>query len=111
MVEIGGLQESWWISRANKFTATGSKSQQFLCNCGVDNNFGEILTIGLKFVKIETRSTGLREPCLVLVTLQRPVSTIVMRLCNLFQPDRIVSGLKVIHSRTAMDGMVVCNLS
>ena len=50
MVEIGGLQESWWISRANKFTATGSKSQQFLCNCGVDNNFGEILTIGLKFV-------------------------------------------------------------
>ena len=95
MVEIGGLQESWWISRANKFTATGSKSQQFLCNCGVDNNFGEILTIGLKFVKIETRSTGLQEPGLVLVAVQRSVSTIAIRLCIPFQSDQIVSGLKV----------------
>ena len=95
MVEIGGLQESWWISRANKFTATGSKSQQFLCNCGVDNNFGEILTIGLKFVKIATRSTGLREPGLVLVAVQRSVSTIAIRLCIPFKSARILYGLKV----------------
>ena len=29
--KIGGLQESWWISRANTFTGIGSKSQQFSC--------------------------------------------------------------------------------
>ena len=44
--KIGGLQESWWISRANTFTGIGSKSQQFSSNFGVDHNFGAILNIG-----------------------------------------------------------------
>ena len=36
--KIGGLQGSWWISRANTFTGIGSKSHRFSTNCGVDHN-------------------------------------------------------------------------
>ena len=49
----------------------------------------------IEIVEIEAQSTGSREPGLALVTVQRQVSTIVMRLCNPVQFDRIVSGLKV----------------
>ena len=49
--KIGGLQESWWISRANTFTGIGSKSHRFSSNCGVDHNFGAILTFGLKLLR------------------------------------------------------------
>ena len=50
--KIGELQESWWISRANTFTGIGSKSQQFSSNFGVDHNFGAILNIGLKLLRL-----------------------------------------------------------
>ena len=50
--KIRGLQESCWISRANTFTGIGSKSHQFSSNCGVGHNFGAILTIGLKLLRL-----------------------------------------------------------
>ena len=50
--KIGGLQESWWIGRANTFTGIGSKSHQLSSNCGVDHNFGAILTIRSKLLRL-----------------------------------------------------------
>ena len=50
--KIGGLQESQWISRSNTFTGIGSKSHQLSSNCGVDHNFGAILTIGSKLLRL-----------------------------------------------------------
>ena len=50
--KICGLRESGWISRANTFTGIGSKSHRFSSNCGVDHNFGAILNIGSKLLRL-----------------------------------------------------------
>ena len=90
--KIGGLHVSCWISRANTFTGIGSKSTDSCLIARLTTIWGDP-DYWIEIVEIEAQSTGLREPGLMLVTVRRPVSAIVVRLCNLVQSDRIVSGL------------------